>query len=299
MTVTESTQDGPYYDVTTDPSSPYYQEPSSWDTSSGDKIRDEATKLVDYEIAHGWLGKAVDPRLRNELIQKVYLQRIDEARKGLGDGLDLRQPGTPPTTDWANASHEQMQQAITQNANSATVAESSEEWVRVGDELTQHQKTLSDAIEASEANWQGAGGDAARKHLSEIGKWLGQTAQGATLTGRQQEIHSQVLNETQRKMAANPPVQFDVRAANAQLMQCTSPVEYAVRVSQDLQVMQAQRVAREHAAQIMTQFDQEIGSAVATPEFPAPPALAQTRAASVSGGGAAGSGGAGGASTPM
>jgi hypothetical protein len=272
--VTDTDPTSPSYDVTADPSSKYYIGPiGSGVAMSGDDIRAEVTKEVDQEIANGWLGKVVDPIVRDQKIQQLYSQRIAEARQGLGNGLQLRDPGTPPSTVWANATHEQMQQAITENANSATVAQSSEQWVQLGNQLTDHQTTLARAIDDSLSDWQGSGGNAARQHLAAVGQWLGETAKGATLTGRQQEIHSQTLNETQKQMAANPPVQFDPQAANAQLRQITDPVQYAQQAQQDMQTFQAQQTAREQAARIMTQFDETVGSAVATPAFPAPPKL--------------------------
>jgi hypothetical protein len=168
------------------------------------------------------------------------------------------------------------------------MAETSEEWVRVGNELAVHQRNLAQAIDASTANWQGSAGDAVREHLAGVGRWLGATAQGATLAGRQQEVHSQTLSETQMRMAANPPVQFSPQEANARLQTITDPVQYAVQAQQDLQTYRAQQAAREHAAQIMTQFDDTIGAAVATPNFPAPPKLPGS-------GGSADGGGSGGA----
>jgi hypothetical protein len=272
-----------FFDVTQDPSSPYYVGELNSTQLSGDQIRAQATAQIDQEIANGWLGDSVTPQQRDADIQRLYEQRISQARQDLDEGLQMRNPGTPPQTMWENASHEQMQQAITQDANSATVAASSEEWVALGNELTEHQHNLAAAIEDSMSDWQGSGGDAVRQHLAAVGKWLGSTASGATLTGRQQEIHSQVLNETQKRMAANPPVQFSPQEANARLQQITDPVQYANQASQDMQTYREQQAAREEAARAMTQFDSTIGSAVATPEFPAPPKLAQTSATLPSG----------------
>ncbi|WP_318306718.1 PPE domain-containing protein [Amycolatopsis solani] len=264
----------PLYDVTADSSSKYYVGPLKTDNlPSGDEIREMATQQIDDEIRAGWLGPAVDPVLRDKKIQELYQQHLDAARHGLDEGLTMRENGGAPRTLWANASHEQMNDAITQDANPATVAETSEEWVSVGNELGTHQKTLGDAINASTSNWQGDAGDAVREHLAGVGKWLGATAQGASLAGRQQEIHSQALNETQRQMVANPPVQFDLQSTNQRLMSMTDPVQYAAAAGEAMQTYRAQTAARDHAAQIMTQYDETIGSAVATPRFPAPPKL--------------------------
>ncbi|WP_329062595.1 hypothetical protein [Amycolatopsis sp. NBC_01480] len=273
----------PLYDATADPSSKYYVGPiKPDDVLSGDQIRAEATEQVDQEIKDGWLGPVVDPKVRDQKIQELYQQHLDEAKQRLDEGLQIRQTGGAPHTVWANASHEQMQQAISQNADSATVAASSEEWVSVGNELAGHQQNLAQAINASTANWSGGGGDAAREHLANVGKWLGTTAQGATLSGRQQEIHSQTLNETQKAMAANPPVQFSVQDSNAKLQQITDPVAYAQQAQQAQTTYREQQAARGQAAQTMTRFDETIGSAVVTPQFPPPPKLAGS-----SGGGSA------------
>ncbi|MEU0537815.1 hypothetical protein [Amycolatopsis tolypomycina] len=284
----------PLYDVTADSSSKYYVGPLTSDKSpSGDQIREMATRQIDDEIRAGWLGPVVDPVLRDKKIQELYQQHLHDAKHGLDEGLAMRETGGAPRTLWNNASHEQMNEAITQDANSATVAETSEEWVRVGNDLGTHQKTLAGAINASTNNWQGDAGDAVREHLAGVGKWLGATAQGATLAGRQQEIHSQALNETQRQMAANPPVQFDLQATNQRLMSMTDPVQYAAAAGEAMQTYRAQQAAREHAAQIMTQYDETIGAAVATPRFPAPPKLptaTATRQNAVAGGGAGGGG---------
>ncbi|WP_086846101.1 hypothetical protein [Amycolatopsis kentuckyensis] len=290
----------PLYDVTADSSSKYYVGPLTTDKSpSGDQIREMATRQVDDEIRRGWLGPVVDPVLRDKKIQELYQQHLNDAKHGLDEGLTIRENGGAPRTLWNNASHEQMNEAITQDANPATVAETSEEWVRVGNDLGTHQKALADAINASTSNWQGGAGDAVREHLAGVGKWLGATAQGATLAGRQQEIHSQALNETQRQMAANPPVQFDLQSTNQRLMSMTDPVQYAAAAGEAMQTYRAQQAARDHAAQIMTQYDETIGGAVATPRFPAPPKLPTATATRQNVVARSGSGAGGGAAQPL
>jgi hypothetical protein len=290
----------PLYDVTADSSSKYYVGPLVADSSpSGDQIREMATLQVDDEIRRGWLGPAVDPVLRDKKIQELYQQHLADAKNGLDEGLSMRETGEPPHMLWNNASHEQMNDAISLDANPATVAETSEEWVRVGNDLGTHQRNLADAITASTSNWQGDAGDAVREHLAGVGKWLGATAQGATLAGRQQEIHSQALNETQRQMAANPPVQFDLQTTNQRLQSMTDPVQYASAAGEAMQTYRAQQAAREHAAQILTQYDETIGGAVATPKFPAPPKLPTATSPRLAGRPTSGGGGADSAVQPL
>lgn len=283
----------PFYDVTADSSSKYFVGPLADKAASGDEIRAGAMVASDLVLnLFGWGDTALNG-LKDTLTQKIYEAQLANAREGLDKDLEIRNPGQPPSTVWDNASHEQMQAAITQDADSAVVGESSEEWVRVGNDLASHQRNLAKAISASTSNWQGEGGDAAREHLAGVGKWLGSTANGSTLTGRQQQSHSQTLNETQKQMAANPPVSFNVQEANANLQTITSPYQYMSQLGQDLETFKKQQDARERASKVMTQFDTSVGSAIATPAFPAPPKLptAQATARSIGtpAGGAAGS----------
>jgi hypothetical protein len=287
----------PYYDVTVDSSSTFYVGPPASTSPSGDQVRAEVTRQVDQENAGhtGWLSKVLDHIVRDQKIQTSYEGRIAQQRAGADAGLDMRQNGGPPTTVWANATHDQMNAAITQNANSATVAAASEEWVTVGNQLAEHQQNLAAAINDSTSNWQGVGGDAARQHLANVGKWLGTTAQGATLTGHQQQLQSQALNETQRRMSANPPVAFSVQDANARLQAITDPVQYSQAAAVEMQAYKDQQAARDQAARVMTDFDSTVGGTVSTPAFPAPPKLpgATARSMGSPAGGGAGAGGTG------
>src|SRR6266496_4325122 len=155
----------PFYDVTADPSSKYYVGPLVSDAArSGGELRAQAAAEVDDQIAQGWFGQAVDPAFKDKKVQDLYERNLDEARRGLDEGLSIRQTGGAPKTLWANATHEQMHAAIAQNANSATIGETSEEWVSVGNELATHQENLANAITKSAGNWQGDAGDAVREH---------------------------------------------------------------------------------------------------------------------------------------
>ncbi|OXM52455.1 WXG100 family type VII secretion target [Amycolatopsis alba] len=292
----EYDRDSPFYDVTADSSSNYYVGPLADKAASGDEIRAGATVGTDVLFQlFGWGDTALNG-FKDQFTQKMYEGQLEKAREGLSKDLDMRKPGEPPSTVWSNATHEQMQSAIADNADPAAVGETSEEWVRAGNDLASHQRNLAKAINASTGNWEGEGGDAAREHLAGVGKWLGSTANGATLTGRQQQIHSQTLNETQKLMAANPPVAFSVQEANANLQTIKDPQLYMAQLGKDLGTFKKQQDARDQAAKVMTDFDKTVGSAIATPAFPPPPKLRSAQATPqmqgtpMSGGGAGGGG---------
>ncbi|SED44748.1 PPE-repeat protein [Amycolatopsis tolypomycina] len=189
------------------------------------------------------------------------------------DGLEPRPSDGVPMTVWANVSHEQMAAEVTTNANPAAVAESAQEWLRIADELQQHERAVRRAIEESRGDWRGAGGDAVRRHLTKVADWLATTARGAQQAGRQQQAHAQALEEARRRMAANPPVAFSVAEANARLQGITDPVAYARQLAEDTRLRDAQEAAHAEAVRIMTEFDRALAQAVVTPFFAAPPEL--------------------------
>ncbi|GAA1211029.1 hypothetical protein [Prauserella alba] len=264
----------PHYDVTVDPSSPFYVGEITEEAESGHEFRDAAEAISDV-FPFSVFGDA--------FTQALYQGFLTSDRAGMDEDLEIRQVGEIPRTVWDNASHEQMVEALGSHADSAAVAETSEEWVRTGNDLTLHQKAVADAISDSMGDWQGEGGDAAREHLAGVAKWLGATAQGAVLTGRQQQIHSQTLNETQKQMDANPPLAFSAAAANRRLAGIDDPTAYAAAAQQEMQSMQESEVRRGQAARIMSQFDETVGGAVDMPLFSPPPELAGPRAAAAPG----------------
>ncbi|MEU5259469.1 PPE domain-containing protein [Amycolatopsis sp. NPDC021455] len=188
-------------------------------------------------------------------------------------GPDLRPSTGMPATVWENVSHEQMTTEISTDANPAAVAESAQEWLRIGEELLLHERALARAVEDSRGDWQGPGGDAVRRHLTAVAHWLGTTGRGALLAGRQQQLQAQALEEARRRMAANPPVEFSAEAANARLQGITDPVEYARQLGEDTRVRQAREAAHAEAVRIMTEYDRTLAQTVATPFFAAPPEL--------------------------
>ncbi|OXM59820.1 hypothetical protein [Amycolatopsis vastitatis] len=200
------------------------------------------------------------------------LRQVPETASAGGD-LELRPSAGVPATVWENVSHEQMMTEISTDANPAAVAESAQEWLRIGDELLLHERALARAVEDSRGDWRGAGGDAVRRHLTAVGHWLATTGRGALFAGRQQQLHAQALEEARKRMAANPPVEFSAEAANARLQGITDPVEYARRLGEDTRARQAQEAAHAEAVRIMTEYDRTLAQAVATPFFAAPPDL--------------------------
>ncbi|MFD2399389.1 hypothetical protein ACFSVJ_25135 [Prauserella oleivorans] len=143
--------ESPHYDVTVDPSSPFYVGPIEDHARSGDDIRAEVTAHVQEALGVSELTE----KQRDAIIQTLYTANIWREESGLDQGLELRQPGAAPRTVWHNASHEQMIDTLTSNADSAAVAETSEEWIRLGNELTLHQRAIADAIDDSMGDWQG------------------------------------------------------------------------------------------------------------------------------------------------
>ena len=262
----------PIYDATQDSSSRYYLGTRDTAVESGEPMID-AVRDVATGTDGSWVDGVRSQVLRDTAIQRQYSEEIRHSTEELVDGVPIRQPPSIEPTAYQHMSHPTMDAMIRQNADPSVVAQSSEAWVAMGDDLAAHQDELRGLIDSTHATWQGPAADAARAYLAKVARWIGDVGKGAQLTGRQQEIHAQVLNETQKRMAANPPVPFDVRAANAHLQTITDPAQYMRQYQQDMAQYTAQKAAQEQAARLMSDYDTQVGAATSAPAFGTPPAL--------------------------
>lgn len=263
----------PYYVVTADSSSKYYVGPVAPVTASSEQVRAEIAAQVDSEIApDDWLAKLFADLTRSTEIDQRYTAHVMRDADGLAQEVAVRQPGAAPQTPWENVSHEQMDGLVKTTADPTIVAESADYWVTAGNTLGGHQAALGDAISSSMDGWKGSAGDAARSRMALIAHWFGTSSQGAALSGRQQQVHAQILGDTQQQMAANPPVAFSAQEANARLAQITDPAEYARQYQADMDAYNRQKAAQQQAARYMTHFDQTLATSSTTSAFPVPPA---------------------------
>lgn len=268
----------PLYVVTADSSSTYYVGPVAPVTQSADDLKAEIASQYDSATtgADAWYHKFLSDIGRQTVIDQRFTSSATSAAGGLAQGLTTRQNGTAPQTAWDTTTHEHMNAVVNSTADPDTVSQSAQGWIDAGNQLGGHQSTIAAAINDSVEGWQGDGGDAARTQMAQIAKWMGVSAQGSALAGRQQDVHAQVLGETKKQMAANPPVAFDAAQANVKLQQITDPVQYGQQFKADMDQYNQQKAAQQQAARTMTQFDQSVGGASTTAEFPTPPPATST-----------------------
>ncbi|WP_020666317.1 PPE domain-containing protein [Amycolatopsis nigrescens] len=242
--------------------------PTAHEILSGEQIRAEVEREV---LGVGFFDKARKMFNGDSDVQAEYEKRLNDDAARMTEGLQLREHGGVPYSLYANASHDQMKELLDGNANSATIAASSEKWIEIGNQLARFQSRTADTIAHSEPVWHGDAADAMRQFFAQLGQWSGDAARGAQLTGKQQQVQSQSLNETQKKMPE--PVPWSPREETAQLQQITDPVAYARAADAMNGRWRMFESNQQEAARLMTEFDRTLGQAAVVPAFPSPPQL--------------------------
>lgn len=243
------------YLPTTDPASPYYMPPSP-PRGSPEAIEEKRRVIAS-------MGKALDGADRH--IAEV----LGRAGTDQGWDIDFYNEFGPPRTSWELIDHPTMTRAITSNADAPAVHEQAREWSKVGECLPGLVQAVEKGV--AQGGWQGSAATSAEQQFGWIARWIADVARGALSAGQQQAERAAVLGETQRQMAAVPPVEFDHRAADARLQQMTDLGEITRQVEHDDTMLQKQREAHARAADLMNHFDRTVASSGRAPLFPPPP----------------------------
>jgi hypothetical protein len=234
----------PHYDVTTDILSPYYLGPAGTHLSIDEIIGGEYLHADRKGAFDGWASKLLSSALQ------------------LTSGCSRMEPYGKV---WDNASHEQMYDSILNWASAIEVAERSAQCLRIGHELTALHDDLVDLVDGVCQASVGIIAEAAQTSTSRISKTMRTAARDIIEFGNRQRIYALALNEAQRDMLANPPVEFSVAESSRRLQLTTDPIEYAFRIERDAEVRRGQQDARSKALLIMKKFDQKVAEVAAMP----------------------------------
>lgn len=260
----------PLYQLSADPSSPYYVGPVVPVLRSAEQVKAEIAQTVDLDNAGEILSGQVTPEQRGQQITDRHAAASARQVESLGEGTEMRSAGEAPRTVWETTSHEYMVAVMT-NVATDPVAQSAELWRQAGNTLGDHQAKIARAIGNSATTWVGAGGDAARMRMARVAQWVAATGRGAGLSGQQQANQAEAIGHAKQQMDTNPPVPFSVVDANARLQTITDPVVFAQQMRVEQDTFNRHLAAQEQAARTMHSFDTQVGAASATPAFPAPP----------------------------
>ncbi|GAA4529358.1 hypothetical protein [Amycolatopsis samaneae] len=177
-----------------------------------------------------------------------------------------------PRTPWELYGHQQMLDAITTDADPTTVTAHADAWRGPGEPSTLpvQQVQLIATLDRAGPLWAGPAAQAAYTHLRKIGYWLKEIAEAAATAGRQHTDHGNFLTAARLLMNDNPPVHYDVRAANTQRNQAPA-LEFAQLLSQESRLREQQELARSRAQEIMTGYEQNLADSARIPYFVSPP----------------------------
>ncbi|MFI7676913.1 hypothetical protein [Actinophytocola sp. NPDC049390] len=264
----------PYYDATSDPSSPTYID-RHHTTQTGEQTEQQAEAQVDREVDQGtFIDQLLDMFNHGENVQETYTEEMNARAAELAAGLQTREGPAMMCSNYMATPHPRLKTMVTEDVDPDSVGETGDMWISAGNAMTRFQSGVAAAINNSESDWQGSAGNSARTFMAQVGNWVGEAGQSAQLAGTQTNLQAAALAEAKRSMPE--PVDFDVDAANADLQSETNPFELIRKLNTYQAQYDAQQAAHEDAATVVGTYDSNLSGASTMPAFGPPPTLAST-----------------------
>ncbi|QTR01704.1 hypothetical protein J7S33_20580, partial [Saccharothrix algeriensis] len=231
----------------------------------------ELQEQTDRELQsrYGPLGPLIGA-LRNPDRVDDLLDR--QAARLLAEGAPRRSAPAEPATHYPGISHQQLYDSVHSGVDPGQVGDIGALWTELGNKLVAFNQRLATAIAASEADWVGRAGDAARQALADMGNRAGETGVSAQLAGTLFAQQARALTDVKNTVPPPPAEPFDVQAANDRLMRITDPVEFARQATADRAAFERQQADHREAARAVETYDRTVAqTAAAQPAFAPPP----------------------------
>ena len=177
-----------------------------------------------------------------------------------------------PVENYLAHPHSALAPMITSGADPDEVGRLADLYTETGTVLIGFRDAVRAAIADSDADWQGAAGDAARRFLADTGDWAARAGHGAHHAGARFTDHAAALAAARAAMPAEHP--FDHDAAMADLRTTTDPIAFVTKAAGYAEEYRQSRAAHEEAARVLTEYDRRLATASDLPAFPPPPSAA-------------------------
>ncbi|MFC5285787.1 hypothetical protein ACFPM7_01875 [Actinokineospora guangxiensis] len=187
---------------------------------------------------------------------------------------DVETRPTPPmpVENYLAHPHSALAAMLTSGADPDEVGRRADLYTETGAALAGFRDAVHAAIADSDADWQGAAGDAARRFLADTGDWAAGAGHGAQQAGARFAEHADALATARAAMPAERP--FDYDAAMSDLRATTDPIAFATKAAGYAEEYRQSRAAHEEAARVLTEYDRRLATAADLPAFPPPPSAA-------------------------
>ncbi len=192
-----------------------------------------------------------------------------DARTPAPADVELRPAPPMPVENYLAHPHSALAPMLTSGADPDEVGRLADLYTETGAAMIRFRDAVAAAIADSDADWQGAAGDAARRFLAETGDWAARTGHGAQHAGARFAEHAEALATARSAMPAEHP--FDHDAALADLRTTTDPVAFATKAAGYAEEYRRSRAAHEEAARVLTEYDRRLAAAADLPAFTPPP----------------------------
>jgi hypothetical protein len=186
--------------------------------------------------------------------------------------VELRPAPPMPVENYLAHPHSALAPMLTSGADPDEVGRRADLYTETGTALLGFRDAVRAAIDDSDADWQGAAGDAARRFLADTGDWAARTGHSAHHAGTRFADHADALATARAAMPAERP--FDYDAAMSDLRATTDPIAFATKAAGYAEDYRQSRAAHEEAARVLAEYDRRLAAASDLPAFPPPPSAA-------------------------
>jgi hypothetical protein len=240
-------------------------------TDTTGEVRDRASDEYDREHGDNWWAQFIAMlNKRGDVNSQVQSETSQDAQT-LAQGVTTRTAPGISTTNYKTFEHESLQSMVKDNVNPGMSMQMSDAWIKLGNEMVEHQGDFAQAIGKSESEWRGTAGNNARQFMADVANYIGKAGQSAQLAGKQESLHSLALSSAGNSMP--DPIPFDADAANADLRNTTDPFTLMTKYATYSAQYQASESAHDEAAQVVSTYDKSLSGASTMPAFDKPPQM--------------------------
>lgn len=177
-----------------------------------------------------------------------------------------------PGTYYLGYDHPAMQRMVNDDVDPAQVHDTGRAYNEIGNSLVDGQAVLTRAVSASEADWQGDAGDAARGFLGQLAAWTGAVGTAAQLAGNRMAVQGEAVERAKNSMPE--PSSFDMGDAVGMMLSEPNPFKWAETADRIEQQFAEKQRKHEEAARVMDTMATSFRDSGATmPAFTPPPTM--------------------------
>ncbi|MFD2418200.1 hypothetical protein [Amycolatopsis pigmentata] len=176
---------------------------------------------------------------------------------------------SPSDMNYQSVDHSQLQQYVDSGLDAGQIGAMSDGYHQMSSTFDQIAKSLTDAVNKSQGEWEGDAAESARGFFTSLQQWADGNSQNARLASEVTYEQSDAASTAKNTMPAPIPFSW---ASEAKSWATSNPFDLVDNVKASVAKQKESQEAHDQAAQVMTTYDHSLyGAASKQPVFAQPP----------------------------